>query len=463
MNQPAPLRLLVVEDEASYRELLARQLQKRGHAVEAVGSAEEALALSGEPDVVLCDISLPGLTGIELIERLRARDPSTQCIVLTGQGSIQTAIEAMKLGAYHYFEKPVKLQELELYVQGAGEKRRALRENLDSRELRRRERVPTFVGTAPCVEEVRRLIERVAGSDAPVLIEGETGTGKDLVARAVHEASPRRERPFVAVNCGALSETLLENELFGHVAGAFTGATQEQRGLFEVADGGTLFIDEVAEMSLEIQKKFLRVLEEGDFRRLGESLTRHADVRVVAATNRRLEERVAEGAFRQDLYYRLAVLSIRTPPLREHPEDLALLVEELLERARARHGRAPVTVEPRALEALRRYPWPGNVRELRNVLERALVLCPGSAIRLEDCRGIGEAPARGATPSQPLPRPTLPPVTASADGDQSLLELERAHVQKVLEEAEGNKTLAAKRLGISLRSLYRKLERLDLK
>ena len=459
----APLRLLVVEDEAPYRELLARQLQKRGHAVEAVGSAEEALALAGEHEVILCDISLPGLTGIELIQKLRERDPSLQCIVLTGQGSIQTAIEAMKLGAYHYFEKPVKLTELELYVQGAGEKRRALRESQDARELRRRERAPAFVGEAPCVQEVRRLIERVAGSDAPVLIEGETGTGKDLVARALHEGSPRRERPFVAVNCGALSETLLENELFGHVAGAFTGATKEQRGLFEVAHEGTLFIDEVAEMSLEIQKKFLRVLEDGEFRRLGESLTRHADVRVLAATNRDLKERVAAGAFRQDLYYRLAVLAIRTPPLREHPEDLALLVEELLERARARGGRGPVALEPRALAAMQRYAWPGNVRELRNVLERALVLCPASVIRLEDCQGIvADAPP----PAAPRPAPPAAPAPAasSAEGDaRSLEDLEREHILRVLAESEGNKTQAAKRLGLSLRSLYRRLERLNLK
>ena len=459
----APLRLLVVEDEAPYRELLARQLSRRGNAVEAVGSAEEALALPGEFDVVLCDIALPGLSGIELIQKLRERAPATQCIVLTGQGSIPTAIEAMKLGAYHYFEKPVKFQELELYVQGAGEKRRALRENQDLRELSRRERVPDFVGVAPCVQEVRQLISRVAPSDAPVLIEGETGTGKDLVARAIHEASPRADRPFVAVNCGSLSETLLENELFGHVAGAFTGATKEQRGLFEVADGGTLFIDEVAEMSLDIQKKFLRVLENGEFRRLGESQTRVANVRVLAATNRVLRELVGQGRFREDLYYRLAVLSIRTPALREHPEDVPLLVEELLGRARARSGRGPVSVEPRALSALSRYPWPGNVRELRNVLERALVLCPGAELRLDELRGILEPPP--PTPSSALPRPApAPSPPPPSDGeDRSLEELERAHIQRVLQETDGNKTLAAKRLGLSLRTLYRRLEKLNLK
>ncbi|RMG09865.1 MAG: sigma-54-dependent Fis family transcriptional regulator [Planctomycetota bacterium] len=450
-------RILLVEDERAYRELLERQLARRGHTVHACARAEDALE-APEADVLICDISLPGMSGLDLLRRLKERCPTLEAIVLTGRGSVATAVEAMGLGAYHYFEKPVKLAELDLYVRGAAEKRRLAEENRDLREqLARGPRPPAFVGSSLAVKKVREWIARAAGAPAPVLIEGETGTGKDLVARAIHEASPRKDGPFVAINCGALSETLLENELFGHVAGAFTGASKEQRGLFEVADGGTLFIDEVAEMSLEIQKKFLRVLENGEFRRLGEARVRTADVRVVAATNRVLKERVASGGFREDLYYRLNVLSVRTPPLREHLEDLPLLVEELLEQARARHGRA-FRVEPAVLERFSRYDWPGNVRELKNVLERAMVLAPGNTIGLAQCPGLGEEPS-GAGPSGP-------PSGAGEGADvasERLEDIEREHIRRVLEACAGNKTLAARRLGLSLRSLYRRLERLGIK
>jgi len=450
-------KVLLVEDEAPLRDLLARRLGRLGYDVEAVGSAEEALAGPLDCDVAVCDLALPGLSGLELIGRLRAARPDAQAIVLTGQGSVATAIEAMKLGAYHYFEKPVKFDELALYVGGAVEKRRLAAENRDLKDgLARQARAERLVGSSAPVAELRSLIERVAQAPTPVLIEGETGTGKDLVARAIHQASPRRDRPYVALNCGALAESLLENELFGHVAGAFTGATKEQRGVFEVASGGTLFIDEVAEMSLEIQKKFLRVLENGEFRRLGESRTRVAEVRVIAATNRVLADLVAAGAFREDLYYRLNVVSIRTPPLREHPEDLTELVEELLGRVRASHGR-DVSVEPDVLDAFATYAWPGNVRELRNVIERAVVLSPGPKIRLADCPGV-IAEARAA---RPAPQEPAAPAAADAPSDK-LEDVERVHIQRVLESTGGNKTQAAKRLGVSLRTLYRRIEKLDI-
>jgi DNA-binding NtrC family response regulator len=457
-------RILVVEDERPYRELLARQLGKRGYQVTPCGSAEEALEAKGEFDLALCDMSLPGMSGIELIGRLRERSPQTQAIVLTGQGSIQTAIEAMKLGAYHYLEKPVKLEELELYVRGACEKKQLTRENQDLRDgWARQNEPPRLVGTSPAIEHVRELVAKIGPTQAPVLIEGETGTGKDLVARALHAASPRKDRAFVAINCGALSESLLENELFGHVAGAFTGATKEQRGLFEVAHGGTLFIDEVGEMSLEIQKKFLRLLENGEFRRLGESRTRVADVRVIAATNRVLKEQVTAGAFREDLFYRLDVLAIRTPPLREHPADLPTLIEELIRRAQ--HGRK-LRVSPQALAAFQRYDWPGNVRELRNVIERAVVLAPAEEIRLEDCPGVLAGSGSYTRPAQADPVAAATPSGAgpvTEPAGDTLEDVERAHVRRVLEECAGNKTEAAKRLGVSLRSLYRKIEKLDLK
>ena len=452
-------RLLIVEDEAPYRELLARQLAKRGYEVTAVGSAEEALD-QPLPDLAICDVSLPGISGLELLRRLKARAPAVEAIVLTGQGSVAAAIDAMKLGAYHYFEKPVKLSELELYVAGACEKRRLAQENADLKgRLARGASPPAYVGAAAAIKEVRQLIARVAANPAPVLIEGETGTGKDLVARAIHAASPRKDAPFVAINCGALSESLLENELFGHVAGAFTGATAEQRGLFEVADGGTLFIDEVAEMSLEIQKKFLRVLENGEFRRLGEARGRTADVRVVAATNRRLKQIVAAGAFREDLYYRLNVLAIRTPPLREHLEDLPTIVDELLEQARLQHGRR-FDVEPGVLAALGAYAWPGNVRELRNVRERAMVLAPGNTIRAADLPGDLTSSAPAARPGPP---PDGSPAEAPGHDDLSLDAAVGRHIRRVLAQCDGNKTEAARLLGVSLRSLYRKLDKLDLK
>ena len=451
-------RILVVEDERPFRELLERHLARRGYEVDAVGSAEEALELPHRYAVALCDLALPGQSGIDLIRAIRARSPHTEAIVLTGQGSVSTAIEAMKLGAYHYFEKPVKLKELDLYVQGACEKGRLATENHDLRaELARQSRQPVFVGDSNALARVRELIQRVAPTSAPVLIEGETGTGKDLVARMIHHASAQRSGRFVAINCGALSESLLENELFGHVEGAFTGATKAQPGLFEIAHGGTLFIDEVAEMSLEIQKKFLRVLENGEFRRLGEAHTRVAQVRVVAATNRQLKARVGEAAFREDLYYRLNVLAIRTPPLREHLDDLPKLTDELLLRARSRYGRT-VSIEPEALAAFHRYGWPGNVRELRNVLERALVLCPGDVIRLEDCQvGLEEPLPVAPPPSAELDEP------AALPAGELLEDVERAHIRRVLDACQGNKTLAAKRLGLSLRSLYRRLDKLGIK
>ncbi|MBL4845841.1 MAG: sigma-54-dependent Fis family transcriptional regulator [Planctomycetes bacterium] len=463
MNQtpdPAGVRVLVIEDNASYRTLLVRRLGKRGYLVEGVDSGEAAVAsLEREtPQIAICDISLPGMSGLELLKVLRGLDPKVEAIVLTGQGSVATAIEAMREGAYHYFEKPVPFEELLLYVQGASEKQHLSRQNLDlKRQLaRNQERPAAFVGTHESVRRVRELIARVGGTEAPVLIEGETGTGKDLVARAVHAASPRKDSGFVAINCGALSEALLESELFGHVAGAFTGATGEREGVFEVAHGGTLFIDEVGEMSLEIQKKFLRLIENGEYRRLGESRVRRADVRIVAATNRILSEAVAAGEFREDLYYRLNVVSIRTPPLREHPEDLPLLVDELLEQARLRSGRV-FEVEPPALTAFAAYAWPGNVRELRNVLERGMVLAPGHTIRLTDCPGVVREGAARAS-AAPTKAAT---VAADIDfGDVVRLEdVERIHVLRVLDACGGNKTEAAKRLDVSLRSLYRKLEK----
>ncbi len=476
-DAPPLARILVVEDEKLLRDLLERQLSRRGYEVVACGSGEEAVARAAESDVdlALLDLALPGISGMETFKKLRELRPSIEAIMLTGHGSLETAIEAMKAGAFHYFSKPVKMAELEVYIGNACEKRRLARENRDLKEELARtgwREGALIVGDHPAIARVRELINKVAASPSPVLVEGESGTGKDLAARAIHASSPRRERPYVAINCGALSESLLENELFGHVAGAFTGATKDGRGLFEVADGGTLFIDEVCEMSLEIQKKFLRVLENGEFRRLGEARVRKADVRVVAATNRVMKEEVANGRFREDLSYRLNVLSVRMPPLRERLSDVPQLVDHFIRRDAHRYPKG-ARVTPEALDLFTKYRWPGNVRELQNVLERGVILSPDGVVRPDDCPGLtADAPAPAPTPSSDRLRSSgaHAPVGAAApsapsipEADVSLSEVEKRHILSTLERCQGNKTLAAKKLGVSLRSLYRKLEKLGIK
>jgi DNA-binding NtrC family response regulator len=463
-DAPPLARILVVEDEKTFRDLLERQLVRRGYEVFAAGSGEEALVKASEVevDLALLDLALPGISGIDTFKKLRELKPSIEAIMLTGHGTLESAIEAMKAGAFHYFSKPVKLAELEVYIANACEKRRLARENRDLKEELARtwtREGAVIIGAHPAIARVQELIGKVAASPSPVLVEGESGTGKDLAARAIHATSPRRDRAYVAINCGALSENLLENELFGHVAGAFTGATKEVRGLFEVADGGTLFIDEVCEMSLEIQKKFLRVLENGEFRRLGEARVRKADVRIIAATNRVMKAEVGAGRFREDLSYRLNVLSVRMPPLRERISDVPLLVDHFLRRDAHRHPRgARVTKE--ALELFMLYRWPGNVRELQNVLERGVILSPDGVVRPEDCPGLGQDEDEPIAIETPPPVPGAPAAPAS---ELSLHELEKRHILQTLEKCQGNKTLAAKKLGVSLRSLYRKLEKLGIK
>ncbi|GIW70632.1 MAG: sigma-54-dependent Fis family transcriptional regulator [Planctomycetota bacterium] len=444
----APVRVLVVDDEEPFRKLLQRNLARGGMEVDGAGSGEEALRRlsSREYDVAVVDIAMPGMSGLELLARVRQQQPETEVIVITGHASVDSAIEAMKRGAYDYVQKPLKMSELAVLIQKAHERRRLADENRSLREERRRAApAPLLVGTSPAMQQVRELIARYAASSAPVLIHGESGTGKELAARAIHAASPRRDAAFVAINCGALQETLLENELFGHAPGAYTGATREHRGLFEVADRGTLFIDEVCEMGPELQKKFLRVLELGELRRLGDTRTRRVDVRVIAATNRAPEAEVRAGRFRADLYFRLAVLPLEMPPLRERPGDLPLLVRHYLELHGRRSGE-PRRLTRAALERLLQHSWPGNVRELFNVLERALIVTRTPEIDAEDLppldRGLG---GEGTGPGCP----------ALA----TLEEVERRHIERTLRATGGNKTRAAAELGISLRSLYRKLEK----
>jgi DNA-binding NtrC family response regulator len=473
MNDLTHIKILVVDDEEPFRKLLERNLSRSGATVRGAGSGEEALSLirDAEPDLAILDISMPGIGGIELLSRLRSEFPAIEAIMLTGHATVETAIEAMKLGAYDYLEKPLKMSELAVVVDKALEKRRLSTENRTLKdELRRREPAADIVGQSRPTLDALALIERVAPTSAPVLILGESGTGKELAARAIHRRSTRADRPLIAINCGALQETLLENELFGHVRGAFTGATVERRGLFEFADRGTMFIDEVCEMGPGVQKKFLRVLENGEFRRLGDSVERKVDVRIVAATNRDMEREVAEGRFREDLFYRLNVVIVKLPPLRERKDDVPLLVKHFCDQYAKRASGPPPRIEPAAMEKLVRYDWPGNIRELFNILERGMIVSRTGAIGGDDIPDLVPRAYATPPPMQAMRGPSLTPTNggsaaqaaapANGNGAASTLDdIERQHVLRTIQSCGGNKTKAAMELGISLRALYRKLEK----
>jgi DNA-binding NtrC family response regulator len=447
MSKPT-IRLLVVDDDNQLRGTLARRFERQGMKVTEADSAENALQLAEQVhwDVALLDLHLPGLNGIELLERLKEREPETEAILLTAHGSIETAIQAMKRGAYDYLTKPFHLPELEIHIQKAFEKVQLARRQRQWLEQVRYES-PRYrlVGSGPAMRKVIQLIEKVAPTDATVLVRGGSGTGKELVARALHYNSPRRDRPLVTINCAALQETLLESELFGHEKGAFTGAVAAKPGLIEVAEGGTLFIDEIGEMQGGLQAKLLRVLEDGHYRRVGSTRESHANVRVLAATNKPLEEEMKAGRFREDLFYRLNVVCIDLPALKDRREDIPELVEHFLSTRQV--GPVRKRIAPEALAALCAYSWPGNVRELANVLERAQILAEDNTITLDD---LPEAV-------------TAAPAASSGEGDPNhLRELERRHVAEMLKQHKGNKVHAAKALGISRRALYRLIEKYQL-
>jgi DNA-binding NtrC family response regulator len=445
---PSPIRLLIVDDDDQMRQTLARRFERQGMAVIAAANGEEALvkARQNPSDVALLDLHLPDTSGIELLAQLKEHQPALEAIMLTAHGSIDTAILAMKRGAYDYLTKPFHLPELEIHLQKAYEKvQLARREQQWLQQLAYESPRYQLVGSDPAIRRVVQLIERVAPTDATVLVRGASGTGKELVARAIHYNSPRRERPLVTVNCAALQESLLESELFGHEKGAFTGATQAKPGLVEVAEGGTLFIDEIAEMAPGLQAKLLRVLEDGHFRHVGSTVEQHADVRVIAATNKSLEEEQKAGRFREDLFFRLNVVTIELPLLCERRQDIKTLVEHFL--ATRQIGPARFHVRPEVLEAFERYDWPGNVRELANVLERAQILAENHSITLDD---LPESLVKSA-----------PTGTPSSD-PRHLDEVERRHVFEVLQQEKGNKVHAARALGISRRALYRLIEKYGL-
>jgi DNA-binding NtrC family response regulator len=442
--------ILVVDDEPGIRALCSDVLGRAGHDVEAVGTAAGAIAAAGRRrfDLILCDINLPDQDGVSILPRLLTGEPPPAVLLITAYPSIDTAVRGMKLGARDYIGKPFSPDELRLVV------RRALDEDELRHahgELTKRLAYGPMIGDSPAMRELRATIAKVAPSDATVLITGESGTGKELVARALHFAGRRASRAFTPVNCGALVDTLLDSELFGHVRGAFTGASTAKRGLFLEADGGTLFLDEIGELPLELQPKLLRALQDGEIKPVGGSTSIRVDARVIAATNRTLDERVRRGEMREDLYYRLAVITIEVPPLRSRPGDIPLLARHFAEQAALRAERGRPALTDSAIAHLATQPWPGNVRELENAIERAVILAAGDVIDVADVTG-----PRG-------PRAQLTGLTTfTGEHVPTLDELERTHILRVLELCEGQKTKAASMLGINRTTLWKKLRQYGL-
>jgi len=435
------LDLLFVDDDADLRAEMVQFFERRGQRVQQCGDGNEALELAEHRafDVIVLDLVMPGRSGIDVLEELRRRNSECEVVVLTGEATVETAVEAMKLGAVEYLTKPVSLKELDRLVRKAYETGQLRKENRQLKAVLRRQQAPArMIGKSPPMQEVYRLIARVGPTSKPILIQGETGTGKELVARALHAASQLSDKPFVVVNCAALTETLLESELFGHERGAFTGAIGTKQGLFEVADGGTLLIDEIGEMALPLQAKLLRVLEDGTLRRVGSVKERRVHVRLLAATNRDLLHEVEEKRFREDLLYRVNVLTIHLPPLRERTGDLPLLVESF-----AGPG---WRFDADVIATLERYTWPGNVRQLQNAIDRAKILAEDDRIRVEN---LPPEVLRGASAS-----PTLP-----TGGDVDLDTLTRQHILETYRRHAGNKARTARAVGISRRTLYRLLEK----
>jgi two-component system response regulator AtoC len=454
------LDVLLVDDEVELRQTLAEALREAGHRVTLAGDGVEARGhvLARVFDVVICDVRLPQLDGLSLFRRLRQESPTTDVILMTAYAEVADAVAALKEGAYDYLTKPFDLDELIVTVKRIASQR-ALRRELEQARVELSGRKPDnlLVGQSPSMRRVLGLIEMVAQSDAPTLVTGESGTGKELVARMLHERSGRREAPFVVVNCGALTETLIEAELFGHERGAFTGAVRKRDGRFKAADGGTLFLDEVAELPLAAQAKLLRVLQEGTFEPIGTNTTVRVDVRVVSATHRNLRARIAEGLFREDLYYRINVIEIPLPPLRERPGDLSALLQHFLQRFTPK-GRPLPAVSPSAWAALARHHYPGNVRELSHAIEHAVVLSGGGEIALHHLPAgiVAQTSSKGPS-AEPAPSGgEIRPLQAA------MKEFEREYLLRAITQSGGKRVRAAEMLGISRKSLWEKLRLYNL-
>jgi two-component system response regulator AtoC len=449
--KPELEKILIIDDEASLRHMLRLVLEREGYQVSDAANGLEALALMDQEsfDLLLCDVRMPEMDGLGFLRAAIKRVPAPTVIMMSAYGTIDSAIECMKEGAYDYIAKPFKPDEIILTLRKAEERFRLLRENAALKEkLSRSGTPPTLVFRSAAMREISSLVQKVASSSSPVLITGETGTGKELVARALHAEGERKNGPFVAVNCSAISPTLIESELFGHAKGAFTGADRERSGLFAAAHRGTLFLDEIGELPLELQPKLLRVLQEGEILRVGETQPRRIDVRVVAATARNVREEVAKGRFREDLFYRLAVVEIQIPPLRERREDIPELTRYFLTRIAGREGRKPPVLSAECQETLAGYLWPGNVRELENFMEKTMIFNRGEVIERTDLPGEVRRRERGGGDYLSL--------------KNAVTRLEREFISKALAVTGGNQTQAAKLLEISLRGMLYKMKEYGL-
>lgn len=442
-------RILIVDDEKVVRQATERFLGAQGFTVASAATLEEAIRQFHElrPDAVIIDYRLPDGTALDLIPRLRNCDPDVQLLVLTGYGSIDVAVQAMKVGADHFLEKPADLHAVRLLLERLLENRRRRHVEEAGRSRESRHAIDPFIGTSRAITSLREDAVKVARSDSPILLQGETGTGKGVLANWIHRNSRRADQPFVDLNCAGLSKEFLDSELFGHARGAFTGAVAEKRGLLEVSDRGTIFLDEIGDIDLDVQPKLLKVLEEKRFRRLGETRDRTADIRLVAASHHDLQQRIGERLFRADLYYRISTVTLLLPPLRERREDVAPLARHILSGAARDLGRRDARFTDDALAALEQHAWPGNIRELRNVIERALLLGESSQIDSADLR---------LTPCA---------ATAAPFGDPNLTldELERIHIERVLREESGSVQRAAARLGIQRNTLYARMRKYGLR
>lgn len=451
-------KILIVDDELSIREVLEILLTRDGYKVSTASGGHEALKMLTDSsyDLVITDIMMPGMTGLELLKAIKEVSPDTLVMTITAHASTETAVEAMKMGAYDYISKPFNKDEIKLRIKDALEKKRLETENiLLKKELRERHTFGSILGNSPEMLKVYDLIEKIGPTKTNVLIEGESGTGKELVAKAIHFQSPRKEKPFVAITCGAIPDGLMESELFGHMKGSFTGAISNKTGLFEMADGGTVFLDEIGELPLPIQVKLLRVIQERTFRRVGGTEDVTVDVRVISATNRTLEDEVKKGNFREDLYYRLNVLRIKMPSLRERLSDIPLLARHFLEKYAREHGKTVTGITQDAMRLLEGYDYPGNVRELENIIERGVALEQGSHLSagsLPECVLEGK---KGDDRLIDIP-------SSGLDLDEALGEFEKKLLVKALERTGGVKKRAAKLLKISFRSIRYRLEKYGL-
>jgi DNA-binding NtrC family response regulator len=446
-------RILVVEDEDKLRRVVQLHLESAGYEVDGAPTAEQALPLATLADLLITDMRLPGMDGLQFIEELQSRGISAAVIVITAHGSVETAVHAMKLGAADFLQKPFSLDHLTTLVQKVMAVQSLRSENQRMREeLDQRYQFGNIVGRSPAMRDIFHTVERVAPTRATVLLAGESGVGKDMIARAIHQNSPRKTHPFVKINCTAIPENLMESELFGYEKGAFTGANTSKPGKFEQADGGTVFLDEIGDVPGNIQVKLLRILQERQFERLGSNLTRNVDVRVVAATNVDLRAALEEGRFREDLYYRLNVVPINIPPLRERKEDIPFLAKHFVQKLSKELGTAAREISPAAMERLIAHPWPGNVRELENTIERSLVLASGDVLQPADIR---LEPPRNSVAIASQQTPLLP------EGE-TLEHWEQMMIREALRRANGNKSHAARMLGLTRNALRYRLSQMGM-